>query len=128
MIGGKSFRAGERIKIDPPDTIAVGIRTQQPGKLTFPIVYSLVHDIILVDEGDVIQALTLLLQRMKILVEPTGAVAPAAILQQKVWAAQLKNRCHYLRLPMLMVICWLVSSQTDHLTVSPLKPRTPPTE
>lgn len=79
----QSVRAGERIKIDPPDTIADGMRTQQPGKLTFAVVQSLVEDILLVSEDEVISAMKLLLLRMKILAEPTGAVAPAAVLGAK---------------------------------------------
>lgn len=80
-----SFRAGKRVKIDPPDTIADGMRTQQPGVLTFPVVRALVEDIMLVSEADVIGALKLLLLRMKLLAEPTGAVAPAAVLQKRVF-------------------------------------------
>lgn len=80
----QSFQTGERVKIDPPDTIADGMRTQQPGALTFPVVRALVSDILLVSEAEVISALKILLLRMKILAEPTGAVAPAAVLQQRV--------------------------------------------
>lgn len=79
----QSMRAGERIKIAPPDTIADGMRTQQPGKLTFQVVQALVEDILLVSEDEVKDAMRLLLMRMKILAEPTGAVAPAAVLSGK---------------------------------------------
>ncbi|MFQ5576666.1 MAG: pyridoxal-phosphate dependent enzyme, partial [Anaerolineae bacterium] len=80
----QSFRANERVRIDPPDTIADGMRTQQPGELTFPLVRALVEQILLVSEAEVIAALKLLLLRLKILAEPTGAVAPAAVLQRRV--------------------------------------------
>jgi len=80
----QSFRANRRVKIDPPDTIADGMRTQQPGKLTFPLIRALVEDIVLVSEAEVVEAVRLLLLRMKILAEPTGAVAPAAVLQRRV--------------------------------------------
>lgn len=86
----QSFRQGERVKIPPPDTIADGIRTQQPGELTFPIIRQKVAAILLVSDTQVIEALRLLLLRMKILVEPTGAVAPAAVLQQQVGPPGLK--------------------------------------
>lgn len=79
----QSVRAGERIKIAPPDTIADGMRTQQPGELTFAVVQSLVEDILLVSEDEVKDAMRLILTRMKILAEPTGAVAPAAVLSGK---------------------------------------------
>ena len=78
-----SFREGRRISIPPPDTIADGLRSPQPGKLTFPIIQSLVEDIVLVSENEIEAAMYLLLMRMKILVEPSGAVAAAAVLFRK---------------------------------------------
>jgi len=83
----QSLRAGERIKIDPPDTIADGMRTQQPGEFTFAVVRALVEDILLVSEQDVMDAMKVLLMRLKILAEPTGAVAPAAVLTGKLNAS-----------------------------------------
>lgn len=80
----QSFQRNERVKISPPDTIADGMRTQQPGELTWPVIRAHVEDIVLVSEAEVIDALKFLLFRLKILAEPTGAVAPAAVLQQKV--------------------------------------------
>lgn len=80
----QSFRRNERVKIPPPDTIADGMRTQQPGELTFPIVREKVAEILLVSEDEVIEAMRFLLLRMKILAEPTGAVAPAAVFQRRV--------------------------------------------
>lgn len=82
-----SFRANERVHIPPPPTIADGMRTQQPGELTFPVIREKVEDILLVSDEQVIEALKFLLLRLKILVEPTGAVAPAAVFQQKVGPA-----------------------------------------
>jgi len=76
----QSFQTGERVKIPPPDTIADGIRTQQPGELTFPVIRQKVEKILLVNETQVIETLKFMLLRLKILVEPTGAVAPAAVL------------------------------------------------
>ena len=80
----QSFQAGRRIKIPPPSTIADGMRTQQPGELTFPVIRELGTEILLVSETQVIGAMRFLLLRMKILVEPTGAVAPAAVLHHMV--------------------------------------------
>ena len=76
----QSFKTGERVKISPPNTIADGIRTQQPGELTFPVVRNLVEEILLVSDEQVVNAMIFILTRMKILAEPTGAVAPAALL------------------------------------------------
>lgn len=75
----QSFRKNERVWIPPPDTIADGMRTQQPGALTFPVIREKVEDILLVSDAQVIETLKFMLLRMKILVEPTGAVAPAAL-------------------------------------------------
>ncbi|RME99260.1 MAG: threo-3-hydroxy-L-aspartate ammonia-lyase [Chloroflexi bacterium] len=78
----QSFKTGERVKIPPPNTIADGMRTQQPGELTFPVVRQLVEQIVLVSDAQVVEALKFLLLRLKILAEPTGAVAPAAVLNR----------------------------------------------
>jgi threo-3-hydroxy-L-aspartate ammonia-lyase len=78
----QSFRRNERVKIPPPDTIADGMRTQQPGELTFPVIREKVAEILLVSEAQVIEAMRFMLLRLKILAEPTGAVAPAAIFQK----------------------------------------------
>ncbi len=79
----QSFRRGERVTIPPPDTIADGLRLPSPGKLTFPIVQDLVEDILLVSEEEIRAALRYLLTRLKILVEPSGAVPAAAVLFSK---------------------------------------------
>jgi threonine dehydratase len=74
-----SLAAGERVRIPPPPTIADGMRTEQPGVLTFPVVRRYVDDVTTVSDEEVKAAMRLLLLRLKILVEPTGAV-PAALL------------------------------------------------
>ena len=75
-----SLAAGRPIRIAPPDTIADGMRTQQPGALTFPIVQKLAHGVTTVSDDEVRAAMRFLLLRMKLLVEPTGAV-PVALLR-----------------------------------------------
>ena len=75
-----SFRTGERVRIGPPATIADGLRAEMPGALTFPIVQEHVEDILLVSDDEMRQAMAFFLTRMKILVEPSGAVAAAAVL------------------------------------------------
>jgi threonine dehydratase len=75
-----SLEAGHPIKIPPPDTIADGIRTQQPGALTFPIVQRLAHGVTTVSEQEVKDAVRFVLLRLKLLVEPTGAVPVALLL------------------------------------------------
>ncbi len=78
-----SFRAGERVEIPPPKTLADGLRATRPGAITFPILRELAEDILLVSEEEMRAALKFLLMRMKILVEPSGAVAAAAVLFRK---------------------------------------------
>lgn len=75
-----SFAAGERVAIPPPETIADGLRSPSPGKLTFPVVLRHVEKILLVSEAEIRATMRFLLERLKILVEPSGAVAVAAAL------------------------------------------------
>jgi threonine dehydratase len=79
----QSLAAGRRVRIDPPATIADGMRTQQPGVLTFPVIQQLGVQIVTVSDAEVEQAVSFLLQRLKLLVEPTGAVPVAALLNHK---------------------------------------------
>jgi threonine dehydratase len=81
-----SLEAGHPVRIPPPDTIADGMRTQQPGNLTFPVVQTLARKVITVSDNDVKKAMRFLLLRMKLLVEPTGAVPFAALLSGKLEA------------------------------------------
>jgi threonine dehydratase len=76
----QSFVKGERVTIGPPATIADGMRTQTPGALTFPVLRRNAEDVLTVSEDEIVEALRFLLFRMKLLVEPTGAVAAAAVL------------------------------------------------
>ncbi len=75
-----SLQAGKRIEIPPPDTIADGLRTPVPGALTFPILQRNVEQVVLVSDDEIRAAVKFLLTRMKILVEPSGAVGAAAAL------------------------------------------------
>ena len=76
----QSLAKGERVTIPPPDTMADGLRSPSPGKLTFPIVQKHVEKILLVTEDEIRATVRFMAERMKILVEPSGAVAAAAIL------------------------------------------------
>jgi threonine dehydratase len=78
-----SLAAGKRIEIPPPATIADGLRTPMPGEITFPIVQKYVEQIILVTDDEIRAAVKFLLMRLKILVEPSGAVSAAAVLFKK---------------------------------------------
>jgi len=74
-----SFMKGERVEISVPHTIADGLQTPSPGKLSFPIVKKNADGILLVRDEELIQTLTFLLLRMKVVVEPSGAAAAAAV-------------------------------------------------
>jgi threonine dehydratase len=76
----QSFLKGERVHIPPPATVADGMRTQTPGALTFPVLRANAEDVLTVSEDEIVETMRFLLFRLKILVEPTGAVAAAAVL------------------------------------------------
>jgi threonine dehydratase len=76
----QSFVKGERVRIAPPETIADGARPQSPGALTFPLLQQNAADVLTVTDAEVVEAMKFLLLRMKILVEPTGALSAAAAL------------------------------------------------
>jgi threonine dehydratase len=78
-----SLAAGKRIEIPPPATIADGLRSPMPGEITFPIVQKHVEGIILVTDDEIRATVKFLLTRLKILVEPSGAVPAAALLFKK---------------------------------------------
>jgi len=75
-----SLRAGQRVGIELPETIADGLRATKPGALTLPIIQEHVTDIILVSDSEIRDAMKFLLMRMKILVEPSGAASAAAVM------------------------------------------------
>ncbi len=78
-----SMAAGRPVEIPPPDTIADGLRPPKPGKLTFALAQPRIERIVLVTEEEIIETMKFLLLRMKILVEPSGAVSAAALLHGK---------------------------------------------
>ena len=82
-----SLEAGEATMISMLPTIADGIAVAKPGLLNFEIVRDAVDEIVTVSEDDTARALLVLLERAKLVVEPAGAVAVAAILAGKVTPA-----------------------------------------
>ncbi len=80
----QSLHAGHRIEIPVRPTIADGLQTVAPGKLTFPIVQQRVRDILRVSDAEMVDTLCFLLERMKILLEPSGAIGPAALRHRKI--------------------------------------------
>jgi len=78
-----SLKAGRRVAIQPNDTIADGLRSPQPGALTFPVLQRYVEQVVLVTDDQLRDAVKFLLMRMKLLVEPSGVIAAAAVLYHK---------------------------------------------
>ncbi|MBI9101212.1 MAG: pyridoxal-phosphate dependent enzyme [Spirochaetales bacterium] len=76
----RSLKAGKIIPSVNPITIADGLRTQL-GDSNFPIIHKLVKKIIRVEEDEIVSAMRFIWERMKIIIEPSAAVAPAAILK-----------------------------------------------
>lgn len=79
-----SIEKGEPVEIRIKPTIADGIAVSKPGDLNFAIIRDLVDEIVTVSEDETARALLVLLERAKLVVEPAGAVAVAAILTGKV--------------------------------------------
>jgi threonine dehydratase len=79
----QSFIKGERVSIPAPPTIADGLRVQSPGTLTFPILQKTAEDVLTVSDEEIIETIKFFLFRMKLLVEPSGAAAAAAVFTGK---------------------------------------------
>jgi threonine dehydratase len=86
----RSLAAGERIAIEVPRTIADGQQTNIPGELTFPVIQKLVDEVITVSDAEIVTAMKLLFERAKVVAEPSGACAFAALLAGKVEAKGLR--------------------------------------
>ena len=79
----QSFRQKRLVTIAVPDTIADGARTPSLGEVTFPLVMRYVDDMLTVTDDELKRAMFYLWERMKIVVEPTGALAYAALHARK---------------------------------------------
>jgi len=86
----QSFLTKRLVTIAVPDTIADGARTPSLGKLTFPIVLRYVDDMLTVTDAELTRAMFFLWERMKIVVEPTGALAACALFEKKLKVEKLK--------------------------------------
>ncbi len=77
----QSLRRGEIVHIDVPQTIADGAQTQAPGRFTFPVIRALVDDVLTVTDRQLVLTMRFFAERMKMVVEPTGCLAAAAVLE-----------------------------------------------
>ena len=86
----RSFKTGVLQSVDNPQTIADGARTASLGALTFPLVRANVDDMVTVSDAEIVEAMRFLWERMKLVVEPTGAMGLAAARAGKVAVAGQK--------------------------------------
>ncbi len=86
----RSFRSKTLQSVHNPDTIADGARAPSLGEHTFPLVLHYVDDMLTVTDEELLEAMFFLWQRMKLVVEPTGALAACALLRGKLDAAGLR--------------------------------------
>ncbi len=77
--GQRSFRTGSIVHIDTPDTIADGAQTQHLGVLPFEIIRREVDDVVTASDAELVAAMRVFASTMKIVVEPTGCLAFAAV-------------------------------------------------
>jgi threonine dehydratase len=85
----QSFAAGVRVQIDVPRTIADGLQATAPGELTFEINRALVDEIVSVSDAEILDAMAFLFDRLKLVVEPSGAVGVAALLAGRIGGARI---------------------------------------
>jgi threonine dehydratase len=76
----QSFAAGEIIAIDVPRTIADGLQTHAPGELTWEVASRLVDEIVTVTDQQLVEAMRFAFERLKLVIEPSGAIGLAAVL------------------------------------------------
>jgi threonine dehydratase len=83
----RSLAVGERVRIDVPRTIADGLQAEIPGELTFEVNRRVVDEVVTVSDAEIVEAMRFLFERMKLVVEPSGAVGVAAVLAGRVESA-----------------------------------------
>ena len=79
----RSFQTKTLQSVHNPDTIADGARTHSAGKITFPLILHHVYDMLTVTDAELLRSMFYLWERMKIVVEPTGALGASALLEGK---------------------------------------------
>jgi len=80
----RSLRAGERVTVEVGKTIADGQQLPTPGERTWPVIRALVDDIVTVSDAEIVDAMRLLFERVKVVAEPSGATALAALLAGRI--------------------------------------------
>jgi threonine dehydratase len=80
----RSLRSGRRERVTVGRTIADGQQLATPGERTFPVISALVDDVVTVSDAEIVETMAFLFERLKIVVEPSGASALAALIAGKV--------------------------------------------
>jgi threonine dehydratase len=88
----RSFKSKTLQSCHNPDTIADGARTHALGSITFPLVLAHVHDFDTVDDRELLAAMFYLWERMKIVVEPTGALGAAGVFKRATGGTELRGK------------------------------------
>ena len=87
----RSLAEGRIVHIDTPKTIADGAQTQHSGALTFPVIQALVAGVVTVSDAQLVQAMRFFAERMKMVVEPTGCLAAAALFERAAGLPDLRG-------------------------------------
>ena len=88
----QSLARGERVAIDVPRTIADGLQTHAPGELTWEVARRLVDEIVTVTDEQIVDAMRFAFERLKLVIEPSGAVGIAAYREGLVYAPSDRDR------------------------------------
>ena len=84
--GARSFRSGRLERVENPQTIADGARTPSLGAITLELIRRYARDVVTVEDADLITAMRFSMERLKLMLEPTGALALAALLTGRIEA------------------------------------------
>ena len=88
--GARSFRSGRLERVENPQTIADGARTPSLGPITLEMIRRYASDVVTVPDEELIRAMRFALERMKIVIEPTGALGLAALMSERVAAQGMR--------------------------------------
>jgi threonine dehydratase len=87
----RSLAAGERVVVPVAKTIADGQQLDKPGELTFPVIRERVSAVVTVSDAEIVDAMRFAFERLKLVLEPSGASALAALLSAKLDARGLRT-------------------------------------
>ena len=88
----RSLALGQIVQIETPKTIADGAQTQSSGQLTFPVIQRLVAGVVTVTDPQLVDAMRFFAERMKMVVEPTGCLAAAALFSRSAGLPDLRGQ------------------------------------